>query len=533
MSPRLLRPRAPSGFNPKTIAGLSAWLDAADTSTTTLNGSTVSEWRDKSGRGIAATQPTALNQPDSTGSINGRRALLFNGSSNYMTCSGGSFANQTFFMVARRGASGSSRGAIFSYRASASDLTSNSDSAFTLTYGTAAQENLGFDPITGTPTLFRNGASVARGTVAGITANSYSTAPFPNTTDAVLLTINSGSSLAGAKNFAICCDSFSGGAIRPYAATVGEVLIYNRVLSATEIATVERYLAAKWGVTLIVPPTASNADAQAWITAVYANGGLVSTATANAVNTFCTSIESAGIRDRFYRLNLFAGSNLSAALVPLFRGPSLGGTQFGNTTDTNDNFVSGDYTETGTSGGLGTGATNSTKSLDTGLIPFNAGITHDNSHLCFYSRGGNTTTGAVIASGRSTAPQELLQWFINGSTGSVGQFYRSGGPTNSGMEGPSALRTGHMIAQRSGSGGAMYRNGSNLSLTSTTSSGVTFATGLPPAMRVFARNLQGAVDQRIATTLQGYSIGVAFTDSQASSYYTAMQALQTELGRQL
>jgi hypothetical protein len=52
-------------------------------------------------------------------------------------------------------------------------------------------------------------------------------------------------------------------------------------------------------------------------------------------------------------------------------------------------------------------------------------------------------------------------------------------------------------------------------------------------MRVFARNLQGAVDQRIATTLQGYSIGVAFTDSQASSYYTAMQALQTELGRQL
>lgn len=79
----------------------------------------------------------------------------------------------------------------------------------------------------------------------------------------------------------------------------------------------------------------------------------------------------------------------------------------------------------------------------------------------------------------------------------------------------------------------MYRNGSNLNLTSTTSSAVTFATDLPPALRVFARNLQGNVDQRIATTLQGYSIGLAFTDSQASAYYTAMQAFQTSLGRQL
>lgn len=62
MSPRLLRPRA-TGFNPKSIANLTGWWDAADTASITLNGSTVSEWRDKSGGGRHMTQGTAANQP--------------------------------------------------------------------------------------------------------------------------------------------------------------------------------------------------------------------------------------------------------------------------------------------------------------------------------------------------------------------------------------------------------------------------------------------------------------------------------------
>jgi hypothetical protein len=526
MSPRLLRPRAPSGFNPKTIAGLSAWLDAADTSTTTLNGSTVSEWRDKSGRGIAATQPTALNQPDSTGSINGRRALLFNGSSNYMTCSGGSFANQTFFMVARRGASGSLRGAIFSYRASASDLTSNSDSAFTLTYGTATQENLGFDPITGTPTLFRNGASVARGTVAGITANSYSTAPFPNTTDAVLLTINSGSSLAGAKNFAICCDSFSGGVIRPYAATVGEVLIYNRVLSSTEIATVERYLAAKWGVTLIVPPTATNADAQAWIDNVYANGGTVSTATANAVNTFCNDIESAGLRDRFYRLNLFAGTGLSAALVPLYRGPSLGGTQYGNTTDTNNNFVSGDYVETGASTG-GLKGNGSSKYLNTGYNPITESASNANFHLWIYTKDSEASGSTRTSIGTLSGSNELLMAWASGGTLEQG-IIAGGSSVQRRLIGSGGLQGSLAITASSGRVLQAYHNG--LASASGTETGTGSFPNLP--IFVFSLNNAGTPGQySLARYFRAYSIGQTFTATQAEAYHAALVTFQTALSR--
>ncbi|MFM6248178.1 MAG: hypothetical protein ACKPEQ_03330, partial [Dolichospermum sp.] len=39
------------------------WLDAADASTIILNGSTVSQWRDKSGNGRHVSQATAANQP--------------------------------------------------------------------------------------------------------------------------------------------------------------------------------------------------------------------------------------------------------------------------------------------------------------------------------------------------------------------------------------------------------------------------------------------------------------------------------------
>ncbi len=96
-----------------------------------------------------------------------------------------------------------------------------------------------------------------------------------------------------------------------------------------------------------------NADAADWIKRVEANSGSVSTATANAVTNFCNAIDAAGIRGKFYRLNLFCGTGLNACLVPLYRGPSLSGTQYGNATETNNGpFVSGDYVETGTGGGL-------------------------------------------------------------------------------------------------------------------------------------------------------------------------------------
>lgn len=71
-------------------SSLALWLDAADASTITLNGSTVSQWNDKSGNGRHATQAVAANQPTYIASgLNGKPLLDWDGSNDSMTISGG------------------------------------------------------------------------------------------------------------------------------------------------------------------------------------------------------------------------------------------------------------------------------------------------------------------------------------------------------------------------------------------------------------------------------------------------------------
>jgi hypothetical protein len=99
-----------------------------------------------------------------------------------------------------------------------------------------------------------------------------------------------------------------------------------------------------------MPEQAWHPEAVDWRARVIRNGGSVSDDTSKAVSIFCMAIDGAGLRDRFYRLNLFCGIGLSSALVPLYRGPVAGGTALGNATDTNNNFVSADFAENGRSG---------------------------------------------------------------------------------------------------------------------------------------------------------------------------------------
>jgi hypothetical protein len=254
MSPRLLRPRA-TGFNPKSIAGLAAWYDASD-STTVPTATGVSQWRDKSGNNRTLVQSVGLDQPTRTATINGKSAIVFDGTNHYLSCMGGSFSNQTMFIVARRDATAAGSAAMFSYRASATNgsanlpaLTADSDSGFTLTFGSASVENLGLNPQPSSSVIYyKNGAIVATDTVSGIGSQCYSVAPYPNTTDVNLLTIFSGSTAAGEKNFSVGCDCFSSS--RTYGMTLGEILIYSAVLTAAQRSSVERALGSKWGIAI-------------------------------------------------------------------------------------------------------------------------------------------------------------------------------------------------------------------------------------------------------------------------------------------
>jgi hypothetical protein len=56
-------PPASLPFSPRNISGVALWLDAADQSSMTLSGSSVTQWNDKSGRGFNAATPAGTNPP--------------------------------------------------------------------------------------------------------------------------------------------------------------------------------------------------------------------------------------------------------------------------------------------------------------------------------------------------------------------------------------------------------------------------------------------------------------------------------------
>jgi hypothetical protein len=67
-------------WTPSRLGTLALWLDAKDTSTITLNGSTVSQWSDKSGNGRHASQAIADKRPSYGRSMNGITLVNFDGS---------------------------------------------------------------------------------------------------------------------------------------------------------------------------------------------------------------------------------------------------------------------------------------------------------------------------------------------------------------------------------------------------------------------------------------------------------------------
>jgi len=248
MSPRLLRPRA-TGFDPKSIANLALWLDATNTASLTFNDTTVSQWDDLSGNGYHATQSTAANQPTylATG-MNGKPALEFTSAFSNRMESTATIANvfatpttspETTIFAIMRNPAGATNAA----------FGSNSDANGRLVYANRLQTTTTFfDVVNATDgrlsvatnqteaeavavhTAFRSGATqTARYNGSQKNTRTNATTNFSATS----ATIRIGKYMDG-----------GGGAI------FSELLFYARALSSTEIDTVERYLARKYGITL-------------------------------------------------------------------------------------------------------------------------------------------------------------------------------------------------------------------------------------------------------------------------------------------
>lgn len=271
-----------------------------------------------------------------------------------------------------------------------------------------------------------------------------------------------------------------------------------------------------------------NADAADWINRVQANGGTVSTATANAVTNFCNAIDAAGIRDRFYRLSLMAGSNLNAALVPLYRGPVSGGTTYGNTTDTNPGagpFVSGDYSPT-----VGLFKSGNTSAyLDTGLAA-DAIPTAATGHLAAWM-ASHTPTAFLYALGADTSTAQRY-WLVSRVVSSQAVVRTQWGEnTNAETAGLGAsMPAGLYIGSRASATELnVYRDGESLASQATS----TTPAAINRTFYVAALNNDGSPVGFANFPIAGYSIGASMTLQQATDYDLAYKALIAGLGRPL
>jgi len=266
-------------------------------------------------------------------------------------------------------------------------------------------------------------------------------------------------------------------------------------------------------------------DALDWVRRVVANGGSCSQSTLRAVSAFCDAIDRAGIRDCFYRLNLFAGNSdasLAAVRTPLYRGPSLGGTQYGNATDTNVNFVAGDYAETGASGGLQGNGLN--RYLNTGLatsaLPQVATM-----HLSAYRGPGAMSNRSLIGSRNATDRYHIFRRGDGVHQTTLGQLQNALNFSETGVN-DGGLYIG---TRTSATSLVLRRNNAQIAINTTSTSPA--ATTFP--FFVFVDNASGAPDGFVSTRMMGYSIGDGLTASQADSFNAAMQVFQTALGRQV
>jgi hypothetical protein len=255
-------------------------------------------------------------------------------------------------------------------------------------------------------------------------------------------------------------------------------------------------------------------EATAWRTAVLANGGTVTSTTLKAVSDFCTSIDkTAGLRACFYRLNLFCG-DFAAALVPLYRGPSRTGTQYGNTTDNGGNFVSGDYSE---SQGLSSAVAG--KVVNTGLtsssMPANVG------HLAWSIRNGSFVSSGFALSFNNIGGYRSYSFVSNNASMSMGA---SSGNTVEVVAAGASIYARHVINRSASNALTHYRNGAS---SATASTAATATSGGVDQLSIFGVN--GVASARIG--LHYYSTGDSMSAAQVAAFDAAISQFLTALGR--
>ena len=240
MNPRLLRPRASGLTDPRQLASLAVWLDGSDSTTITLNGSLVSEWRDKSGNARHAAQATAAAQPTYTSNDLNALATLRTTGSQHMVIPAWTYLNTntviTVFRASALNQAPCQRGSVNNGpRLAVQDPSSGLRLRNTI-HGTAASQ-VNADGPTYTANTWAIGAGVTRTDRVRVYQNGVwgtdatYTMQLSGSFNLILFALNT-SNLYG----------LNGG--------IAEFIAYDRALSDGEVTQVARYLSRKWNIAI-------------------------------------------------------------------------------------------------------------------------------------------------------------------------------------------------------------------------------------------------------------------------------------------
>lgn len=240
-------------FSLTSIPGLALWLDAADASTVTLDGSNnVSQWNDKSGNARHLTQGTALNRPSYvTGVLNGLPVVRPDGINDVLQSAAqtaatwyGSGTQQItwIYLVAYINTG--------RWSLQLAETLGGNTNRMILDRQPSGVGNLDFQFTAGST----GGQITTAPYLSPITAWAIETVRWTNggtptlrrTTTAATNTYSAGSTLTGTmadNQYA----AVGAGNILPANFNLAEWMIYNRELSDAEVAQIESYLLAKWG----------------------------------------------------------------------------------------------------------------------------------------------------------------------------------------------------------------------------------------------------------------------------------------------
>jgi hypothetical protein len=224
MSPRLLKPRA-NGFSPSSLSGLQLWVDASQTSSVTLNSTTVSEWRDRRATSTAKlVQSTAAFQPTwKTSSRNGLPGINFPASTR-LNWTDLSLSQPTSYFFVFQTPSDSAGWSLFDGATSRQHVYGNNNTQFIQFAGSSAAT------IAVTPAAFYACVLVFNGANSSVRLNTKTAT-----------TTNSGTN--GITNFFLGTTSGIRG-------DVNEFGILSRAVTSTEAGHLIAYMTTKWAIPL-------------------------------------------------------------------------------------------------------------------------------------------------------------------------------------------------------------------------------------------------------------------------------------------